>query len=101
MILVNLSMPNAPHTGHRQRPRDRFTAGKVEGHSDTDEALLELLLSYAIPRKDVQALARTLITHFGTLTGVLAADIHTLCTFDGIKTRTAVLLKLADKIRTH
>jgi DNA repair protein RadC len=45
--------------GHRQRLKERFLAG--EPSSQSDEALLELLLTYAIPQKDVQPLARHLI----------------------------------------
>ena len=44
--------------GHRQRLRDRFVKG--EGESRSEEALLELLLTYAIPQKDVQPLAKRL-----------------------------------------
>jgi len=42
--------------GHRQRLRERFVAGEQKAQSD--EALLELLLCYAIPQRDVHPLAR-------------------------------------------
>ncbi len=85
-------------SGHRQRLRDRFVAGEAGAH--TDEALLELLLTYAIPQLDVQPLARKLITRFGNLSGVLSADLEDLCKIDGIKSNSAVLLKLVDWIKT-
>lgn len=85
-------------SGHRQRLRDRFAAGEDSAH--TDEALLELLLTYAIPQLDVQPLARKLITRFGNLSGVLSADLEDLCRIDGIKSNSAVLLKLVDWIKT-
>jgi DNA repair protein RadC len=37
----------------------------------------------------------------GDLTNVLSADLETLCKFDGVKSHSAVLLKLTDWIRTH
>jgi DNA repair protein RadC len=42
-------------TGHRDRLRERFLRG--EESALTDEKLLELLLTYAIPQKDVRPLA--------------------------------------------
>ncbi len=92
-------MADQDKSGHRQRLRERFFAG--EGKSHADEALLDLLLSYAIPQKDVQALAQKLIATFGDLGGVLAADLEMLCRIEGIKSYSAVLLKLTDWIRSH
>ncbi len=59
-------------TGHRQRLRNRFLAGDSESHSD--EVLLELLLSFAIGRKDVRLLTQELIKLFGSLAQVLSAS---------------------------
>lgn len=85
--------------GHRQRLRERFLAG--EEISRTEEALLELLLTYAIPQKDVQPLAHKLIEEFGSLSAVLAAPYEALCRLDGIKSNTAALIKLVDWIQAH
>jgi DNA repair protein RadC len=49
---------NGP-AGHRQRLRERFLADESLSH--TDEALLELLLTYSIPQRDVQLLAKALL----------------------------------------
>ena len=86
-------------TGHRERLRSRFLSGDEGSHSE--EALLELLLTYAIPQKDVQPLAKELITKLGSLKNVIAADAETLCNFDGVKAHSATLLKLVDWIRLH
>ena len=64
---------------HRERLRQRFCAG--EKSSFEEEALLELLLIYAIPRKDVQPIAKQLLKKFGNLSNVLESDINTLCEF--------------------
>ena len=85
--------------GHRERLKARFIAGDEGAY--TDEALIELLLTYAIPQKDVQPLARKLIATFGSLSAVLSADVTTLCKQEGIKEHSAVLLKLIDWIRTN
>lgn len=94
-----------PHTkserakGHRQRLKDRFVAGDQEGRHE--EALLELLLTYAIPQQDVQPLATTLLATLGSLEAVLAADMADLCAIDGLKAHSAILLKLTHWIGTH
>jgi DNA repair protein RadC len=85
--------------GHRQRLRERFIAGVAA--TRTDEAVLELVLSYAIPRKDVQPLAKRLLVQFGDLNGVLRADFKKLSQSDGVGAQSAVLLKLLDFIRAR
>jgi DNA repair protein RadC len=76
-------MAERTQAGHRQRLRDRFTRGE-EG-SRSEETLLELLLTCAIPQKDVQSLAKKLLSDFGGLSAVLEAPMGTLSTIDGIK----------------
>lgn len=85
-------------SGHRQRLRERFLAG--ESAARTDAALLELLLTYAIPQQDVQPLASALLARFGDLPGVLTVEPSQLCKIPGIKTNSALLLTLVDTIRT-
>jgi hypothetical protein len=86
-------------TGHRQRLRDSFVAG--EDSSLQEAALLELLLMYAIPQKDVQPLAQRLIEQFGDLSSVLNADLRSLSGCQEVKAYTATLLKLVDWIRKY
>jgi DNA repair protein RadC len=63
--------------------------------------VLELLLTYAIPQRDVLPLARRLIDKFGSLSGVLSAGYEDLRKIDGVKAYSAALLKLADWIRSR
>lgn len=79
--------------------KDRFLGGE-EG-SRKEQAILELLLTYAIPQKDVQPLARKLLVDFGSLSAVLGAPYEALCQVAGIKSSSGVLLKLVDWVRTH
>src|ERR1035437_8020600 len=85
--------------GHRQRLKDRFMAGATRAL--TDVALLELLLTYAIPQKDVQPLAEQLITQFGSLDKVLAADVTALKGVPGVGDAAATLLKLTASLVTR
>ena len=59
------------HDGHRQRKRERFLKQGADGLADHE--VLELLLYYAIPRRDTNELAHRLIQHFGTLDAVFQA----------------------------
>ena len=92
-------MANYKDSRRRQRLKDSFIAGEPE--SQTDEAILEILLSYAIPKTDLQPLAHKLINQFGDLSGVLAADFNELCNVSGMKTYSATLIKVLDRIRVN
>ena len=92
-------MEEKSKSGHRQRLRDRFIQG--DELSYTEEALLELLLTFAIPQQDVMPLAQRLLAHFGSLSEVLAADLTLLGKIEGLKTNSAILLKLVDRFRRH
>jgi DNA repair protein RadC len=85
--------------GHRKRLRERFERSGFEGFHDHE--VLELLLSYAIPRRDVKPIAKELIHQFGTLSAVLDAPLPTLTQMEGIGPHAAVLIacmpRLMDK----
>ena len=79
--------------GHRQRVKERFRA---EGLDNFDEVhALELLLFYAIPRKDTKPLARALLDRFGSLALVLEASVEELEKVDGVGENVSTFLKLA------
>jgi hypothetical protein len=87
----------AAHAGHRARVRERFLSGDATSRSDV--ALLELLLTYALPQRDVLPLAQNLLAKFGTLDNVFAATADNLCQVEGIKQNSAVLISLVEAIR--
>ena len=64
------------YLGHRERLRERFLFD--EGLSMPDYELLELLLTYAIPRRDVKPLAKKLIKTFGDIGSVINASKYDL-----------------------
>ncbi len=78
--------------GHRERLRKRFLAGG--GRDMPDYELLELLLTIALPRKDVKPLAKDLIKKFGTFADVVSAPLEELVAFPGVKENTAAVLKI-------
>ncbi|WP_419656004.1 hypothetical protein Dvar_51120 [Desulfosarcina variabilis str. Montpellier] len=92
-------MADKGKTGHRQRLRDRFLSGDEE--SSSDEALLELLLTYAIGRKDVQPIAEELLRVFGNLDEVLGASGDNLKKIKGLGQASIALLKAIDCIKTR
>ncbi|MBS7259424.1 MAG: JAB domain-containing protein [Eubacteriales bacterium] len=87
-----------PHEGHRQRLKQTFLNGGV--NSMHEHQLLELLLFYALPRKDVNQIAHSLIDRFGSLHGVIHADPNDLMR-EGLSENTAVLLRLAGVIAPY
>ena len=82
--------------GHRQRLRDKFTNNGLDSFHDHE--ILELLLFYAIPRRNTNGIAHELIKAFGSLSDVLDAPIEKLKTVDGIGDNAATLLKLIPQL---
>ncbi|HEY3346330.1 MAG TPA: DNA repair protein RadC, partial [Nitrospirota bacterium] len=78
---------------HRQRMKDKFKRGGLDSFHDYET--LELLLTYAIPRRDVKPLAKELIQKFGGFQSVLDADMEELSSFPGLGEHSAILIKLA------
>ncbi len=87
---ITAEMPD--YIGHRHRLKARFATDK--GRSMPDYEILELILMYAIPRKDVKPLAKILIRHYTNLANVLAAPIEELMNIPGVGNNTAILLAL-------
>lgn len=81
-----------PHTGHRERLKKRFRTHGLQ--SLALHNALELLLCYAIPRRDVNEQAHALVDTFGSLSGILDAPPEELCKIHGISENAATLLKL-------
>lgn len=76
--------------GHRSRLRTRLTkAGRT---AFADHELLELLLTYAIPRKDTKQLAKKLIEQFGSFAAVLDQPKERLLQVYGIGPQTSIFL---------
>lgn len=78
--------------GHRERLRARYRLnGEAALH---DYELLELLLTFAIPRRDTKLLAKKLLERFGSLARVFEAELASLEEIEGIGPQAATLISL-------
>ena len=90
-------MPNTTiHKGHRERLKQRFLEDGLDNF--TDIQVLELLLFNAIPQRDTNPIAHALLNHFGSLSGVLDADVAELKKVPGISDHSATLLALVTEL---
>ncbi len=80
------------HDGHRKRLKERFLQTGLRGFAPHEA--LELLLCYAIPRKDTNGIAHRLIDTFGSFERVLNADYEALKRVEGVGENSALLIKL-------
>ena len=78
--------------GHRERLRQKWAQHGLDGFLPHE--ILELLLTYVIPRKDTKPLAWALLRKFGSLAGVLDAQEKQLREVDGIGEQAAQFIKL-------
>lgn len=86
----NVTNDEPDYLGHRERLRRRF----LRGRDMPDYELLELLLTIAIPRRDVKPLAKELIRKFGSFAEVVNAPLEELMLVKGVKENTAAVLRI-------
>jgi DNA repair protein RadC len=84
------------HAGHRARLRKRCLEEGLEAFED--HQVLELLLFYAIPRRDTNELAHLLLKRYGSLSTVLEADPVDLAQTEGVGDGAATLLALVPSL---
>ena len=84
------------HEGHRERLRGLFLEHGLNGISDLNS--LELLLFFAIPRKDTNEIAHRLFDRFDSLEGVFNASYCELLEVEGVGKTAAALIKLVPEI---
>lgn len=80
------------HEGHRERLRQRFQTEGLDHFNDIQ--MLELLLFYAIPRKDTNVIAHALLDRFGSVAQVLDAPAAELQKVPGMGEGAATFLTL-------
>jgi len=79
-------------TGHRARLLDRYIKAGVSSLGDYE--ILELLLTFALPRRDTKPIAKALISRYGTVSAVVNAPLDELCGMGGLGERSAALFML-------
>ncbi len=82
--------------GHRSRLKARFAATGGAGLADYE--LMELALTFAIPRRDVKPLAKALLARFGSLSGVLTALPEELQHVKGLGPSSVALLQVVQQL---
>lgn len=85
-------------SGHRKRIREKYLENSI--HILFDYEILELLLSYAIPRKDTKNLAKELLKKFGSIEKVLNSDKEELKKVEGLGEASITFLKLIGELPT-
>lgn len=83
------------HNGHRKRVKEKFLTEGLD--SFCEHQILELLLFYAVPRKDTNELAHKLINSCGSLSAVFDSPIEILQE-SGLSQNAAVLMKMIPQI---
>lgn len=84
------------HQGHRERLRKK--AFEYGFDCLEDHECLELLLGYAIPRKNTNDIAHELINKAGSLRGVFDMEISQLKRVDGVGVMAAFMIKLVGNL---
>lgn len=84
------------HDGHRERLRARFAEHGLDSFNELNA--LELLLCYAIPRRDTNEIAHRLLDAFGSLSGVFQASMQELTSVPGIGENAATLILMVPQI---
>lgn len=84
------------HAGHRERLRERYDRSGMDDYADHE--VLELLLTYAIPRGDVNRQAHALVERFGSVAGVLDALPEEICEVEGLGPNAARFLTMMPSV---
>lgn len=84
------------NSGHRSRCKKRLLSEGAKAFSDTE--LLEMLLFFAVPRADTKCIAEALIEKYGSLNGVIRADLDELTEMPLLKDGARVLFSLLGEV---
>lgn len=85
-------MSEKDNQGHRERIREKFLNNGIDGFAEYE--ILELLLTYCIPRKDTKPIAKELLNKFKSLDNIFKASFDKLSAIDGLGKNTIAFLKL-------
>ena len=85
-------MSEKNNQGHRERIKEKFLKNGIDGFAEYE--ILELLLTYCIPRKDTKPIAKELLNKFKSLDNIFKADFDKLFAIDGLGKNSIAFLKL-------
>ncbi len=80
------------HSKHRERLRDKFMKVGIDGLQEHE--IIELLLFYAIPRKNTNEIAHKLINEYGNLGNIFDAEEENLVKIAGVGESVATMFRL-------
>lgn len=83
------------HAGHRERMIEKFLNNP---QSFSDHEMLEVLLFYAIPRRNTNEIAHRLLRTFGSLEKVFNADKQMLKSVEGVGDKVAAEIMLVSRL---
>lgn len=84
------------NSGHRDRIREKFLKNGIDSFQEYE--ILELLLTYCIPRKDTKELAKNLLKKFGNIEKILKSPEEELEKIDGLGKSSLAFLKLIGEL---
>jgi len=87
------------HQGHHHRLRKKFLTNGITALHDYE--IIELLLSYILPRKDTKPLAKELLGTYKTVTNLLNQQTQTLVAESGLTDRTALYFSVLRELITY
>ncbi|MBR4597497.1 MAG: RadC family protein, partial [Opitutales bacterium] len=87
---------NSDNLGHRLRLRGRFLSGGISALAEYE--IVEMLLMYAIPRKDVKPIAKKLMQKYGGIKQILNAEQGELAQIEGLGENSACLIRLVREL---
>ena len=79
------------HAGHRERMRQRLANGDLDSYQTHE--IVEMMLYQAHKTRDTNEIAHLLLQKFGSLTGIINADVSELMTVKGVGANTASIIK--------
>lgn len=81
-----------PNAGHRQRLRERYLKEGLDNFQPHE--VIEMLLHYAIPRKDTKEIAKQLNKSLGGVSGVFDSSAEEIMKVAGVGENSAILLSM-------
>lgn len=84
------------NSGHRERIRQKYLQNGINSLQEYE--ILELLLTYCIPRKDTKELAKKLLKQFRNIEKILKLNEEELRSIDGLGKTSICFLKLMGEL---
>lgn len=94
----DLKINIAPHSHFGHRERLRGIINNTDILSLPEHQILELMLTFVLPQRDVNPLAHDILNEFGSLANVFEASVESLTKVKGVGQVTANFLSFCSKI---